>query len=227
MAKRRAPIRARAPNSLAPLRILKQIAILQTVFYLSATLLILFTVVVAGHTFSVGMVFGSSTAVRADTALGLTMGLLWLLSALVVSVLLYPLTHLRSAPSYHELTCVYVNYSVIAMTLVLARSKLVLDFALTLHFLHFLATSIYQGGVPQEIGWWGLQGFSAVGMVVLGGWACRWRELRPISIAAPVLASAAGVDAERGEDYEMVPMMGKDDDGGGVGGSGGRVGVTV
>ena len=94
MPKRRAPTRARVPNSLAPLRILKQIAILQTVFYLSATLLILFTVLVAGHTFSAGMVLGSSTAVRGDTALGLTMGLLWLLSGLVVSALPPP-THFR------------------------------------------------------------------------------------------------------------------------------------
>lgn len=194
MAKRRAPIRTRAPNSLAPLRILKQIAILQTVFYLSATLLIVFTVLVAGYTFSAGMVLGSSTTVRGDTALGLTMGLLWLLSGLVV---------------------------VLTMTLVLARSKLVLDFALTLHFLHILTTSIYQGGVPREIGWWGLQGLSAVGMVVLGGWACRWRELRPISIAVPGGTSAAEVDAERAEDYEMVPMMRKDGGGGGTGGSGG------
>ncbi|KAF8449616.1 integral membrane protein S linking to the trans Golgi network-domain-containing protein [Terfezia claveryi] len=209
MAKRRAPIRTRAPNSLAPLRILKQIAILQTVFYLSATLLIVFTVLVAGYTFSAGMVLGSSTSVRGDTALGLTMGLLWLLSGLVVAL-----------STYHELICMCVNNSVLTMTLVLARSKLVLDFALTLHFLHILTTSIYQGGVPREIGWWGLQGLSAVGMVVLGGWACRWRELRPISIAVPGGTSAAEVDAERAEDYEMVPMMGKDGGGGVTGGSG-------
>ena len=65
-----------------------------------------------------------------------------------------------------------------------------------------------------------------MGMVVLGGWACRWRELRPISITVPG-ASAAEADAERGEDYEMVPMMGKDGGGGGVEGSGGRAGVVV
>lgn len=84
MAKRRTAIRARAPNSLAPVRILKQIAILQITYYLAATLLILFTMLVAGHSFSAQMVLGSSTAVRGDTALGLTMGLLWLVSGLVV-----------------------------------------------------------------------------------------------------------------------------------------------
>lgn len=159
---------------------------------------------VAGHSFSAGLVLGSSTAVRGDTALGLTMGLLWLLSGLFV---------------------------VIAMTIILARSKLVLDFALTLHFLHLLTTSIYQGGIPREMSWWGLQGISAVGMVVLGGWACRWRELRPISISVPGGASSGSaggnLDLERGEEYEMAPMMGKEDGGvgGGEGASGG--GVTV
>ena len=39
--------------------------------------------------------------------------------------------------------------------------------------------------------------------------------------------SAAQADPERGEDYEMVPMMGKDSGGGGVGGGEGRAGVVV
>lgn len=70
-------------------------------------------------------------------------------------------------------------------------------------------------------------------MVVLGGWACRWRELRPISIAAPQ-AAAGGGDVERGEgeEFEMVPMMGKEEGGGvdkrgGGSGEGGSAGGRV
>ena len=105
-------------------------------------------------------------------------------------------------------------YSVLAMVIVLARSKLVLDFALTLHFLHLLITSIYLGGIPREIAWWGLQGMSSVGMVVLGGWACRWRELRPISIAVPREEGGEEGAVEREDEFEMVPMLGKEDGGG-------------
>ena len=105
-------------------------------------------------------------------------------------------------------------YSVLAMVIVLARSKLVLDFALTLHFLHLLITSIYLGCIPREMAWWGLLGLSAVGMIVLGGWACRWRELRPISIAVPRETGGGGRGVGREEELEMVPMLGKEDSGG-------------
>ena len=117
----------------------------------------------------------------------------------------------RGAPPQRLLTL----YSVLAMVIVLARSKLVLDFALTLHFLHLLITSIYLGGIPREMAWWGLQGLSSVGMVVLGGWACRWRELRPISIAVPREVSGREREVEREEEFEMemVPMLGKEDNG--------------
>lgn len=84
MTKRRMPAHPRAPNSLAPLRILKQIAILQLTYYVSATLLILFTTLVAGQPFSANMILGSAAVIRGDTVLGLTMVLLWLLSDLFV-----------------------------------------------------------------------------------------------------------------------------------------------
>ena len=131
------------------------------------------------------------------------------------------------------------------MMVVLARSKLVLDFALTLHFIHLVITSLCEGGVPglwEAGGWWVVQFVSAVGMILLGRWACRWRELRPISISVPQGRSAdggsstrRGEDEEMGEDYEMMPMMGKEvgatgvsgGGGDGVGGGGGGRGVAV
>lgn len=70
---------------------------------------------------------------------------------------------------------------VILLLLLIARSKLIPDFALTLHGLHLLLTWAYTGAVPAHALWWGIQACSAALMVGLGMWACQWRELRPIN----------------------------------------------
>lgn len=67
------------------------------------------------------------------------------------------------------------------MVLVVARSKLVLDFALTMHFLHLLVVYCYSGRVPLNTAWWVAMGLSTGSATVLGMWACQWRELRPMS----------------------------------------------
>lgn len=71
--------------------------------------------------------------------------------------------------------------SVIPLLLLVSRSKLVPDFALTVHFLHLIVTSLYTRALPLNLLWWGLQASSAALMVSLGVWACRYRELQPIS----------------------------------------------
>ena len=72
-------------------------------------------------------------------------------------------------------------HSVIFLLLVISRSKLIPDFALTIHFVHLIATSLYTHSIPSNLLWWGLQCASAALMVFLGMWACQWRELQPIS----------------------------------------------
>lgn len=67
------------------------------------------------------------------------------------------------------------------LLLLITRSKLVPDFALTLHLLHLLITSLYTRSVPTNLLWWTLQAGSAGVMISLGVWACRYRELRPIT----------------------------------------------
>jgi protein SYS1 len=67
------------------------------------------------------------------------------------------------------------------LLLLISRSKLVPDFALTLHFLHLLATSLYTRSLPTNLLWWLLQTGSAAVMISLGVWACHYRELRPIT----------------------------------------------
>jgi len=70
---------------------------------------------------------------------------------------------------------------ILLLLLLLARSKLVLDFTLTLHLLHLLTTTFYTRALPRNLLWWALQALSAGVMAVGGVWACRWRELRPMS----------------------------------------------
>ncbi|KAI2837818.1 hypothetical protein CBS147343_10947 [Aspergillus niger] len=161
--RRRAP-RAGSRTDLPPLKIVRKILLLQVAYYVTATALILFTTVVYGTPFSLDLVF-SWNALRGDTTIGWMLGLVWLLTS---------------------------GIGVMFLLLLVARSKLIPDFALTLHFLHLIATTLYTHSVPANWLWWGLQGASAAFMTFLGIWACRWRELQPISFGGIGGGSSSG-----------------------------------
>ena len=74
-----------------------------------------------------------------------------------------------------------MTYSVIPILLLIARSKLVPDFAITIHGINLLTTTLYTRSIPTYLYWWLIQISSAGLMVALGMWACRWRELKPIA----------------------------------------------
>ncbi|KAI2995421.1 hypothetical protein CBS147346_9903 [Aspergillus niger] len=167
--RRRAP-RAGSRTDLPPLKIVRKILLLQVAYYVTATALILFTTVVYGTPFSLDLVF-SWNALRGDTTIGWMLGLVWLLTS---------------------------GIGVIFLLLLVARSKLIPDFALTLHFLHLIATTLYTHSVPANWLWWGLQGASAAFMTFLGIWACRWRELQPISFGGIGGGSSSGGDISAG-----------------------------
>ena len=88
-------------------------------------------------------------------------------------------------------TLVLLSRSIFLLVFV-ARSKLVLDFALTLHFVHLVLTSLYSRALPATWLWWALQAASATIMVSLGVWSCRWRELQPLTFGATARAVEAG-----------------------------------
>jgi hypothetical protein len=108
--------------------------------------------------------------------------------------------------------------SAIFILLLIARSKLVLDFALTVHFIHLIVTSLYTHALPSHLFWWALQMTSATIMTSLGVWACQWRELRPINFggrstkppADDGVGETRGTARGRGRDgvgeYEMANM---------------------
>ncbi|KAJ4330593.1 hypothetical protein N0V87_009854 [Didymella glomerata] len=115
--------------------------------------------------------------------------------------------------------------SAIFILLLIARSKLVLDFALTLHAIHFLVTSLYTHAIPSHLFWWALQTASATLMTSLGVWACQWRELRPINFGAKKQAAGRadepagevrGAGRGRGRDgmgeYEMASLRDEEGD---------------
>lgn len=95
---------------------------------------------------------------RADTVLGWTLSFIGLLNAcLGVGILLH----------------------------LVARAKLVLDFVLTLHFLHFCITSYHSGQIPTTVLWWALQIATSCIMVFGGEYLCMQREMEPINLEHP------------------------------------------
>jgi ABC-type nickel/cobalt efflux system permease component RcnA len=109
------------------------------------------------------------------------------------------------------------------LLLFIARSKLVPDFALTVHLIHLIVTTLYTKEIPTQLFWWGLQICSAGLMICLGIWACQWRELKPMAFggkgkqstpaqdpAAVEEGSSLATDRGPGSDgagvYEMVGM---------------------
>ena len=82
MARRRRPPRPGAMTEFPPLKILTQILILQAIWYSVATVLILFTALVAGRHFTFDMVL-SWRSLRGDTTVGWMLGLVWLLNSFI------------------------------------------------------------------------------------------------------------------------------------------------
>ncbi|KAH8668610.1 integral membrane protein S linking to the trans Golgi network-domain-containing protein [Xylariales sp. PMI_506] len=170
MPRRRKPPRPGAISELPPLRIASQIVLLQAIYYAVALFLMLFMSLVAGTGFSLDLVFGWS-ALRGDTTQGWLVGFVWLCCAAAV---------------------------VVALVVFVARSKLIPDFALTLHFIHLIVVYFYTGLVPRFAMWWVTMLASSAATVSLGMWGCRWRELKPISFGGAARTAAAAAAAAAG-----------------------------
>lgn len=98
----------------------------------------------------------------------------------------------------------------IFLLLFVSRSKLVPDFALTIHFLHLVATTFYTHSLPSNLLWWGLQFASAGMMIFVGMWACQHRELRPITFTGLEGSSQAGSSSQQtGGDSQQESSFGR------------------
>ncbi|KAJ5692980.1 hypothetical protein N7462_002403 [Penicillium macrosclerotiorum] len=178
--RRRLPAGSR--TDLPPLKIIRKIVLLQAAYYVCATVLILFTTVVYGTPFSLNLVFGWDY-LRGDTTVGWMLGLVWMLNCFI---------------------------SVIFLLLFVSRSKLVPDFALTIHFLHLIATTLYTHSLPTNLLWWALQFSSAAMMTFLGMWACQHRELKPITFGGFGSSSQEGSSSQtNGADSQAESSFGR------------------
>lgn len=98
-----------------------------------------------------------------------------------------------------------------AIVVLVTRSKLVPDFALTTHAIHLLICTFYTGLIPRNAMWWGSMGLSSALSIGLGIWGCRYRELQPISFGGGRGADGGeGGRQDPGRDgrgeYEMTRM---------------------
>lgn len=78
------------------------------------------------------------------------------------------------------------------MVLIVIRSKLVLDFGLTTHFIHLVVVSVYTGEVPRNMFWWFTMAVSSASGVALGIWGCQYRELRPVFFGGGGIGGGGG-----------------------------------
>jgi hypothetical protein len=174
--RRRRPARPGALADLAPLRILTQILLLQVGFYSSAMVLIIFSSLTAGQHPDAGLLLDWHN-LRGDITDGWMLGLCWVLTAPISAVMFMVL---------------------------IARSKLVPDFALTTLLIDLIVTSLYTKAVPRNLFWWLVRASSAAIMIALGIWSCRYRELQPMAFGGSAPATTKSSDAAG--DYELAPV---------------------
>lgn len=67
------------------------------------------------------------------------------------------------------------------LVVLVARSKLIPDFAITLHAIHLVVSAVYSAAVPRHVLWWLTMLASCTSCVYLAAWGCRYRELQPIA----------------------------------------------
>ncbi|CCF60171.1 hypothetical protein KAFR_0J01030 [Kazachstania africana CBS 2517] len=137
-------------DSLSPRKIFLQIVLLQLFYYTTATLLFCCWANIEGHKIEIKKWLFSFENIDITNTYGLSMCLLWLLDALIC---------------------------VIFLTVIVGRSKLAWDFAVTIHAINFIAVCLYTGEIPS-LTWFMLQFCSSLILIFLGTWTTRWRELR-------------------------------------------------
>lgn len=134
----------------SPARIAAQILLLQCFYYATALVVFYLVAHLNGYEFSVDWIF-SWELIEPDNAMGLTLFALWL---------------------FDSLLCV------LFVTLIVGRSKLAWDFAVTVHIINLGVVWLYTGKFPLSLLWWCLQFLSGVLLVTLSTYSTRWKELR-------------------------------------------------
>lgn len=134
----------------SPSKILLQIVVLQCFYYLSALVMFYLVANLNGYDFNADWIF-SWELITPDNAMGLILFAMWLVDSFVC---------------------------VLFVTLIVGRSKLAWDFAVTVHVINLIVDWVYTQKFPTSFLWWCLQVLSGVCLVTLSTYSTRWRELR-------------------------------------------------
>ncbi|CAI4034406.1 hypothetical protein SMKI_10G1970 [Saccharomyces mikatae IFO 1815] len=137
-------------DSLSPSKIGLQIILLQVFYYTTGTILFYCWGKLAGYDLEIRKWLFSWENIDFTNAYGLSLSFLWLLDSLI---------------------CVFF------LTVIVGRSKLAWDFAITIHAINFIVVFLYTWRFPS-FSWFFLQVLSSLILIFLGTWTTRWRELK-------------------------------------------------
>lgn len=133
-----------------PSRLLFQIILLQCFYYLTALVIFYLVSSLNGYDFQVEWIF-LWELITLDNAMGLTLFMLWLVDSLLC---------------------------VLFVTIIVGRSKLAWDFAITIHIINLIVVWVFTKKFPTSILWWCLQVISGLILLTLSTYLTRWKELR-------------------------------------------------
>ncbi|CCD26783.1 Sys1p NDAI_0I02140 [Naumovozyma dairenensis CBS 421] len=137
-------------DSLSPGKITLQIILLQIFYYSTAMFLFYSWGKLVGYKIEMKKWLISWESIDFTNGYGLTISMLWLADSLIC---------------------------VIFLTVIVGRSKLAWDFAITIHAINFIVVYVYSGKLPS-FSWFFLQFLSSLILIFLGTWTTRWKELR-------------------------------------------------
>lgn len=157
-------------DSLSPNKIALQIILLQIFYYFTASVLFYCWGKLFGYELQVKKWLFSWEYINYDTTLGLSLCMLWLLDSLIC---------------------------VIFLTVIVGRSKLAWDFAITIHAINLVIVLITTGKVPS-FSWFVLQLLSSLILVFLSTWTTRWKELRDTFFEGLVDPAVGGAQIDAG-----------------------------
>ena len=144
-----------------PILIISQIISLQCVFYTTLGLTIAFCLSLGGHPPSLNNIFDTTAM------------------------------HFSGQVNRLVMVAHAVNslFGALALWYIIQRAKQCLDFACTLHLVHFIICCIYSSHFPTYLAWWLVQISCIVLMVVIGEYLCFRSDMKDI----PLVGSKADV----------------------------------
>lgn len=131
------------------LKLLVQILIIQILFYLDFVLQWKTVAYLLGFSSSESIFLFSNFSLK--DARGLSFVICWLFNSVIISFII---------------------------SVIVGRSKLAWDFALTIHIVNFSLCLLVNKAFPKSITWWLVQVISSLLIIFLGTYMSRFRELR-------------------------------------------------